>query len=732
MPYLSRARLLIAASVLGLCAAHPALAQEAASNSVEELIVTAQKRNQTEVSRAGQLGVLGDKAAEDVPFSVKSYNVALILNQQPQTLGQVLENDPSVRTTYGFGNAAEQFVIRGFVLNGDDVGFDGLYGVAPRQLVAPELYESVQVLNGASAFLNGAAPGGSAIGGSVNVLPKRAGAGDLNRLTINYTSDSHIGGSFDVARRFGEGDQFGVRVNGAARGGDVGIDDEDRSTYVLGAGLDYRGESVRLSADLAYQRVKVRGLRPKVQLGGGLTSIPKPPSASANYGQDFSYTTLRDVFGIVKGEWDISETLMAYAAFGARDGSEKGIYDGITVTDAATGAATGSALFVPRTDNNEAAQAGLRGRFATGGVTHEVNAGGSILWQVNRNAYDFLGGFAGFPTNLYATPDVAQPPTGFVGGDLDDPTPVSRTQLRSLFVSDTLGFLEGRLLVTAGLRWQEIELKSYDYNTTLRTSLYKSDAVTPVLGVVFKPAEGVSLFANRVQGLVQGGVAPVSGTDPGTGGSLPVSNAGETLSPFKSTQYEAGGKFRLGRLNASVAVFQTKQPRSYTAPDPARPGFLRFDSFGEQRNRGLELSVDGEIQPGLRVIAGASILDAKLRDTGVPAQDGNKAPGVPDYLINANVEWDVPAVPALTLTGRIVHTGEQQVNAANTLEISDWTRLDLGVRYVAIVAEKPLTLRAGVDNVTNKKYWASAFDQFTPQLLQGTPRTYKLSASVDF
>ena len=43
------------------------------------------------------------------------------------------------------------------------------------QLIAPELFQSVEVLNGASAFLNGAAPGGTSIGGSVNLQLKRAG-----------------------------------------------------------------------------------------------------------------------------------------------------------------------------------------------------------------------------------------------------------------------------------------------------------------------------------------------------------------------------------------------------------------------------------------------------------------------------------------------------------------------------------------------------------------------------
>src|SRR3546814_8361758 len=98
----------------------------------------------------------------DTPFAVNSYNEALILNQQPLTLGAVLENDPSVRTTLGFGNMSEQFVVRGFNLFGEDIAIDGLFGVTPRQLVSPELYEQVQNLNGASAFLFGAAPGGSA------------------------------------------------------------------------------------------------------------------------------------------------------------------------------------------------------------------------------------------------------------------------------------------------------------------------------------------------------------------------------------------------------------------------------------------------------------------------------------------------------------------------------------------------------------------------------------------
>lgn len=690
----------------------PASAQ--ATDDSDIIIVTAQKENESRVTGGGSLGVLGDKAAEDVPFSIKSYNSALILNQQPQTLGQVLENDPSVRTTYGFGNAAEQFIVRGFVLSGDDVGYDGLYGIVPRQLVAPELYESVQVLNGASAFLNGAAPSGSGLGGSVNLMPKRAQRDDLQRITLGYTSDAHIGGSFDLSRRFGDGD-IGFRVNGAARRGDVSIDDEFRSTYVLGGAFDYDGGDLRFSLDIAYQRVKVRQLRHKVTLDAGLTSVPAVPKASHNFAQPWTYSTLRDIFGMAKVEYDLSDQAMLYASFGARDGSEDGIYGGITVTDALTGDGTGSALFVPRTDNNEAAQAGIRIKLAGGGISHEVNIGASGIHQVNRNAYDFLGGFTGFATNLYNTVDVPLPGTGFVGGDLDNPGPVSRSRLWSLFASDTIGFWDDRILLTAGLRLQTIRTKNYDYNSGALTTEYDENAITPVVGLVIKPVEGLSIFANRIEGLSQGPSAP---NDPA------ILNPGAVFPPTKSKQYEIGGKLRVGGLNFGLAAYQTDQPSAF-----AQNGI--FGLFGKQRNRGVEFSVDGEVTDGLRLIAGGSINDAKLSDTGTPVIDGNTAPGVADYLANANVEWDMPFLPALTLTGRVVRTGEQWVDRANTMKIPGWTRFDLGVRYVTIVADRALTLRFNVDNVANKSYWASSFDIYSPQLLQGAPRTFKASVSID-
>ena len=65
-------------------------------------------------------------------------------------------------------------LVRGLPIYSDDITYNGLYGLLPRQYLASNFIERVQVFRGANTFLKGAAPGGSGLGGAVNVVPKRA------------------------------------------------------------------------------------------------------------------------------------------------------------------------------------------------------------------------------------------------------------------------------------------------------------------------------------------------------------------------------------------------------------------------------------------------------------------------------------------------------------------------------------------------------------------------------
>ena len=659
-----------------------------------------------QVSRGGRLGALGNRDMMDVPFQVTGYTEELIRNQQAETIADVLANDPTVRTTNTFGNFGEQFVIRGFPVTGEDIAINGLYGIAPRQIIATEFYERVELLRGANAFLNGIAPSGGGIGGTINLVPKRAGDAPLTRFTGSWVQDSRFGAAADIGRRFGADNQFGVRLNAAYRDGETAIEDETKALTLLGLGLDWRGEDARVTLDVGYQRQRVDNGRPVVNLSG--PGVPDVPDADAGYAQDWSFSKMRDTFAQLSGEYDFAPNVTGHATFGIRDMREDGDYANPTVDR--NGDGTIGRLTVPREDLALSGQAGVRGEGVTGPVIHRFDAGVSALRTTNRNAFSF-GSSQAF--DLDDPEKLPRPGTTFSGGDFHDLPKVSRVDLHSVYVSDTLGFLDDRVMLTLGLRQQWLEARNYDRDTRSKTETFDQQALSPVVGVVVKPTEDISLYANRIEGLTQGPTAP-----------LTAINAGEMFDPYKSVQYEVGGKWDLGRFALSLALFQTKQPVGFTDPTT-----LEFDVDGEQRHRGLEFTMFGEPIDGLRLLGGAVLTDAVLKKTAGGTNDGNDGVGVPESQLNVGADWDLPFLRDVAVSARVLHTGSQYADAANTQKIDNWTRLDIGARYTLQVDEHPVVIRANVLNVTNEAYWASAFNGY---LTQGAPLTAKLSVGVDF
>jgi iron complex outermembrane receptor protein len=132
----------------------------------------------------------------------------------------------------------------------------------------------------------------------------------------------------------------------------------------------------------------------------------------------------------------------------------------------------------------------------------------------------------------------------------------------------------------------------------------------------------------------------------------------------------------------------------------------------------------------LRVLGGAAYTDATMTHGASAALTGKTIYGTPKWKANLGGDWSVPGAGGLVLNARVVYTGSQYVNSANTQRIDGWTRVDLGARYALHVQGRPLQLRANVENVADKSYWAGSFND--GYVTQGAGRTYKLSASVDF
>lgn len=666
-----------------------------------------------QVARGGRVGLLGTQDIMDTPFSVTSYTGQGIQDQQARSVGEVLQNDPAVRNARGFGNFQELYVIRGFPVYSDDIAYNGLYGLLPRQYVAAELLERVEVLRGASAFLNGAAPGGSGLGGAINLMPKRAAPQPLTDVGFGVSSGGQVGLGVDLSRRFGSNGSTGLRANAVVRDGDTAVDGESRKLGLLGLGFDWRGDGVRVSADLGHQDHRQKAPRPSVT---PLGAVPAAPDSTVNWAPAWTYANERQTFGTLRAEVDLAPGALVWVAAGARRGNEA---NSLAQTSAAAdGSASAYRFDNAREDRVSTAELGVRGAFATGPVKHELTASAATFGADFRNAYAFSN-FAGFATDLDNPVPVAAPPADFfTGGKLDAPLTTQKVGTRSVALADAMKLVDDRLLVTVGLRRQTMTDRSYDYNTGAQLgSTYDESRTTPMVAALWKFGPMVSVYGNYIEGLVRGDVAPL------VSGTKTVSNGGQALAPEKSKQTEFGAKFDLGRLGGSVALYSITKPVGTLRDTGATTAV--FESQNDQRHRGLELSVFGEAARGLKVLGGASFIDAERIATGL------QAVGVPRRQLNLGTEWTV--VPDVDLSARVLYTGPQWADAANTNQVKGWTRLDLGADWNTTLAGVPLTLRARVDNVFDKSYWASVGGYpGANYLVLGSPRSFSLSATASF
>lgn len=659
-----------------------------------------------QVASGGRVGLLGNKSVMDTPYSITSYTQELIQNQQASTVADVVANDPSVRNINPRFGRFDQFTIRGFNLVNSEIAFNGLYGLVPTYTVPVESAERVEIFKGPNALLNGMSPSG-AVGGSINIAPKRAEDKDITQFTASYATQSVLGGHLDVGRRFGNEGQFGVRVNAVNQDGKTVFgNDQDIERSLLSVALDYRGDKLRLSSDLYHY--ENRGTAPLERVAlSGTAAVPSANRIDHNFAQKWSYADSIDSAVMFRGEYDIAPLTTAYAAWGAR----RGRYDFLRVSPINVNTAgnfTATTNKFLRDEDTVSSEAGIRTAFTTGVVDHAVNLNASMYRIDFGNAETAVGSIS---SNIYDPVNQPQPNNPAV-----TERPTGKTQLESFAITDTLSVLDERVQLTLGARKQRVINISTTASGT-RTE-YDKDALTPTAALVIKPFEGVSIFGNYIEALAQTQSAPQN-----TVGN-PVANPGAIFPPTKSKQIEAGVKVDMGTFTTTMSVFRIKRPNTFIDPTT-----LIYGLNGEQQNTGLELNVFGEPMTGVRVLGGFMLLDAELTKTRAGLNEGNTAIGVAKVNVNLGSEWDVSYVPGLTLTARAIYTGDQYVNEANTLEIPDWTRFDIGSRYVFKTHGKKVTLRANIENAFDKRYWSTA-SQFG--LTFGTPRTAILSATLDF
>jgi iron complex outermembrane receptor protein len=671
-----------------------------------------------QVTEGGGLGILGAADFMDTPFNQNSYTAQLIEDKQARTLADLVSVDPSVRMGSGRTNINEDFTIRGLSFSSQDVAFNGLYGVLPYYRVPMEIAESVEILKGPSAVLNGMAPGGN-VAGAINIVPKRATDTPLARVTASYWSDSQFGTHVDVGRRFGDNNQFGIRINGAYRNGNTSIDDQKDKEGLLSVALDYRGEHTRASLDVLHVTQRIDNEVRQFQISPALSSLPSAPSdTSLNY-PGYGRVIMHDTAVVGRIEQDLTDNITVHAALGNRRHKMDAVAGNATLTGMNGDYASTPAwqIFKPDTTSFET---GLTAKFATGAVKHKVVASFSRMTNDADIGFVFPWGFTSIPNNLYRP---VKSPSDYHNTDgIANPVgKYTEATLTSYALADTLSFMQDRVQLTLGARHQSVKQQNYVYFPTPTNAPdgpgYDESAVTPVVGLVVKPVKNLSLYANYIEGLSQGASA-----------APPAVTSAASLPPMKTKQVEVGAKYDWGNLATTVSLYQIKRPSATVFNNS-------LTQNGMQVNRGLEINTFGEVAKDVRILGGVTFMRGKLDEMAGGVNEGNDAVGVPHVQASLGADWNNAFAPGFGLNARMVYTGSQYADQGNKYKLPSVTTFDVGARYKTKVAGKNLTLRLNVENLFDKSYWAtssSANNVSDGYLYLGSGRIVMLSATVDF
>jgi iron complex outermembrane receptor protein len=660
------------------------------------------------LSNKTKLGVLGEKDIIDTPFTVNTYTNKIIQVRKASSVAEVLKIDPSIRPITNQGHMVEAFRIRGFNFDSEDVSLNGMYGVAPTSRTPTEMIESIDVIKGPNALVAGMSPSGG-IGGVINVNTKRADK-NLTRISTSVEEKGYFQSSFDVARRFGQNNQLGVRTNFAFGQGERNTDGEEDRKALGTITVDYTIDKLKINFDAYAVQDKREDGSPALVSFAKLNHVLPAPKGDTNYFNHLDGLVDTQYIGL-STQYEIMPQLNTYAGIGYADKKQKGFVFGTRIDlKNDQGDADAVSYSFGSQYRNLSANAGLNYAFDIGALQHKLGVRADYL-KIKLNQPGGWPTGNNFQTNLYDPADMGEMPNPL---PLD---PVQHNQFISYTISDQISILNDKLQLILGVRYQDMDL-----NNLAMKNKYDEDAWSPSIGITFKPiGESLSLYANYIEGLTQGDFVNQPNDQ----------NYGVTFAPFKAKQFEIGTKLQAGKWLSTLALYQMKQGTTLTERFDTSPEskINQITTDGEeQRTHGVEWSVSGEAFKGLNLMSNITYQDAEYNKSN--KNQGNDVYGIPKFTASLNLDYAIPVIEGLFVNTRMTHVSKQYLNEVNSLRLDDYTIFDAGARYKTKLGGVNTTLLFNVDNIANKKYWEGAF--MSNYAIVGAERKFKVGVIFDF
>lgn len=638
----------------------------------------------------------------DVPQAITVVTRAIIADQSLQSVGDVLRYVPGVGTAQGEGNR-DTAVFRGnsstadFFVDGlrDDVQYyRDLYNV-----------ERVEVLKGPNAMIFGR--GGA--GGVINRATRQADWSRAREFVLQGGTFGNRRATLDVGDRLGNA--MAARGTAVYENSDSFRDGVSLERYGVNPTVAFTpGPETFLRAGYEYfhdERVADRGVP-------SLGDRPFPTPASAFFGDPSQSTSRASVNAIslaLDHRFGRSVALKNRTRWASYDKFYQNVYAGGAVTP--DGATVPLAAYNTGTDRqNLFNQTDVTWSARTGTLRHLVLVGAEFGRQETDNLR-LTGYFASGATTLRVPAGRAQvsvPVTYRPSASDADNSGVALTA--AVYAQDQIE-ISSHLDAIVGLRFDDFRVDFRNNRTGAEFST-SDDLVSPRVGLVFKPAEPVSLYASYSMAYV-----------PRAGEQLAsLSLSTQALEPEQFRNYEAGVKWDARPGLAVTGALYRLDRHNVVIPDPNDA--TRSILVHGQRTKGLEVGVSGLVTRSWEVMASYAFQEGVLTSTLSPtARAGAVLAQLPRHTASLWNRYDVSRRWAAGLG--VIYRDEIFASTDNAVTVPSFVRVD-GAVFFSVSAR--LRAQVNVENLFDTDYYASAHNNFN--ITPGSPRAARLTLTTRF
>ncbi|MBE9178541.1 TonB-dependent siderophore receptor [Oculatella sp. LEGE 06141] len=669
-----------------------------------QIVVTGEQDEEYAVTDS-TVGTRTDTPIIEVPQAIQVVPEPVLEDQNALSLNDALRNVSGVQISFASEQSPTTAVIaRGF--NIDNFLVNGLRDTTFGDLgVGLTNVERVEVLKGPASVLYGLGD----LGGTINIVTEQPLSDPFYELEYTLGSFGYNRPAIDLSGPLNASETLLYRLNAAVEFGGSSVDFEEiESRPFVAPVLTWQiSDDTVLTAEANYLRNNTRSESPALPAVGTVIGNPNGDiPLDVNLGEPDLVETEEQVTRVgYRLEHQFNEDWALRSEFNSaffRELNNTIVFPLGLQPDQRT---LSRALVDVNTDrDNYVLNNTLTGRFSTGTIEHQLLVGVELARETVTDQ---------FVANLINPIDIFDPvySPDSVGDVVLSQDLFTRTDSIGFYVQDQISFTDNLILVLGG-RFDIAGVTREDAIAGIN-DFQEDNAFSPRVGLVYQPTDDVSLYTSYTRSFT-----------PQAGQTF----SGEAFEPERGTQYEIGVKANLlgDQLFATLAFFDLTRTNVLTT-DPDNTLFQI--QTGEQRSRGLELDVQGEILPGWSIIAAYALTDAEIAEDEV-FEEGNQLFNVPQH---SGSLWTVYELQSGDLRGLgvglgLFFVGERTGDLNNTFELPSYVRTDAMVYYQRDRFRAQLNIR----NLFDVDYFEASRSGTDLEIIAGQPLTVLGKVSWQF